>query len=66
MHEHERDPEADGETDRDRDELKRGLESGEVRLGRRVARLLSLHEREQPTVGESGWELEQDSRDLRE
>ena len=66
MDEHERNPEPDREADRNRDELKRGLEAGEVRLGRRVARLLPLHEGEEPAVCEPGRQLEQDARDLRE
>ena len=53
MDEDERDPEANGEADRDRDELEGGLEAGEVRLGRRRAGLLLRDKGEEAAVREA-------------
>ena len=64
MDKNERNAQTDGEPDRDRDELERGLEAGEVGLGRGRARLLLGDEREEAAVREPGWELEQDAGDL--
>ena len=65
MHEHERDAQADGEPDRDGDELEGGLEAGEVRFGRGRAGLLLRDEGEEAPVCEPRGELEEDAGDLR-
>ena len=65
VNEHERDAEPDGEPDRDGDELERGLEAGEVRLGRGRARLLLRDEGEEPAVRQARRQLEEDAGDLR-
>ena len=58
VYKHERDAEADGESDGDRNELERGLEAGEVGLVRGRPGLLLLHEREEAAVREARGQLE--------
>ena len=64
--EHEGDAQAHREADAHGDELEGGLEAGQIRLVRRRARLLLLHEREEAPVREPRGQLEQDPGDLRE